>query len=430
MDDNFKFINRKMELILTVGQILLENGATTDRIIRTSQRAAALMDIPAENFHMHVMPSVLFLNISDGERTYTEFRNCPKHAINMDIVTSVSHFTRSTLKEDFSFNKFQDGLKNIVAKKKNYSAAKIILATGAACGGFCFLFGGDILAVFYTMICTMLGKALQLKILKFGINEFFVATSSAFAATLAAYFIHFLPSKTEWMPMVACALFLIPGVPLINATIDILNKFLPNGMNSIFRAIFISISMSMGIILAVQFFVAINPASLAEIENMNLKLNLLAEHNIFTFAIAAAVAAIIFSVLFNIPKKLFPTVGILGAAAVCTKFFFILEFEFSTEFATLLGSTFAGLLAIKARQITNTPMQVLIIPAVIPFVPGVLIYKCLLSCISIDYLSAGEFFEAVKLGIDATKIIFAISIGAVLPILIGMKFFDKKEQLQ
>ena len=123
MEDNFKFINRKMELILTVGQILLENGATTDRIIRNSQRAAALMDIPAENFHMHVMPSILFLNISDGTRSYTEFRNCPKHAINMDIVTAVSHFTRSALKENFSFNKFQDSLENIIAKKKNYSAA-------------------------------------------------------------------------------------------------------------------------------------------------------------------------------------------------------------------------------------------------------------------------------------------------------------------
>ena len=275
------------------------------------------------------------------------------------------------------------------------------------------------------MICTMLGKTLQLKLLKFGINEFFVITSAAFTASLAAYGMHFLPSKTEWMPMVACALFLIPGVPMINATIDILNKFSSNGMNSAFRAMFISISMSMGIVLAVRFFITINPQSLAEIENINFSLKLLAEHNIFTFAIAAAVAATGFSILFNIPKKLFPTIGILGAAAVCTKFFFILELEFSAAFATLAGSTFAGILAIKARQITNTPMQVLIIPAMIPLVPGVLIYQFLYCCIAIDYLSAEEFFQAVKLGFDATQILFAIAIGAVLPILIGMKIFDK-----
>lgn len=356
MEDVFKNINQKMELILTFGQILAENGATTDKIIRNSQRIATLFNIPEKNFHMQVMPSILFLNISDGVQSHTEFRNCTKHAINMDIVISISHFTWRALKENYSLYKVRESLENIIAKKKNYSAAQTILATGAACGGFCFLFGGDILAVFYTMICAMLGKTLQLKLLKFGINEFFVITSVAFAVSLAAYSVHFLPSKAVWIPLTACALFLIPGVPMINATIDILNKFLSNGINSAFRAIFIAISMTMGIIFALKFFNVIDPQSFAEIDSIDFTLNLLTEHNIFTFAIAAAVASISFSVLFNIPKKLFFTVGILGAAAVCTKFFLILEFEFSAGFATLLGSIFAGILAIKARQITNTPV--------------------------------------------------------------------------
>ena len=425
MEDNFKFINQKMKLILTVGQILLENGATTDRIIRNSQRVAACMNIPAENFNMQVMPSVLFLNISDGEKSYTEFRNCPKHAINMDIVTAVSRFTRNELTENISLNKIRESLENIVAKKKNYSMPQTIFATGAACGGFCFLFGGDIFAVFYTMLCAMLGKTLQLKLLKFGINEFFVTASAACAATLTAYFAHFLPSSTVWMPIIACALFLIPGVPMINATVDILNKFLSNGMNSALRAMFVSIPMAAGIVLAAEFFVAINPPAIEEINNF-FTLKLLPEHNIFTFAIAAAIASIGFSVLFNVPKKLFLAVGVLGAVAVCTKFFFILELGFAAEWGTLSGATLAGFLAIKARQLTNTPMQVLIIPAMIPLVPGVLIYRFLFACITVEYLPADEFFEAIKLGIDATQIIFAISIGAVLPILIGGKFFNRK----
>ena len=426
MEDNFKFINQKMELILTVGQILLENGATTDRIIRNSKRIAAAMDIPEKNFNMQVMPSVLFINIFDGEKVHTAFRNCTKHVINMDIVKTVTNFALNELTPNFSLNKIRDSLEKIAAKKKNYSLPQTIFATGAACGGFCFLFGGDIFAVFYTMLCAMLGKTLQLKLLKTGINVFFVITISAFTATVAAYFTHFLPSETEWRPIIACALFLIPGVPMINATVDILNKFLSNGISSALRAIFVSIPMAAGIVLAAEFFVAINPSALEEINNLDFALKLLPEHNIFTFAIAAAIASIGFSVLFNIPKKLFLTVGILGAVAVCTKFFFILELGFSAEFGTLSGATLAGFLAIKARQLTNTPMQVLIIPAMIPLIPGVLIYRFLFSCIAIEYFNADEFFEAIKLGIDATQIIFAISIGAVLPILIGGKFFERK----
>ena len=426
MEDNFKFINQKMELILTVGQILLENGATTDRIIRNSKRIAAAMDIPEKNFNMQVMPSVLFINIFDGEKVHTAFRNCTKHVINMDIVKTVTNFALNELTPNLSLNKIRESLEKIAAKKKNYSLPQTIFATGAACGGFCFLFGGDIFAVFYTMLCAMLGKTLQLKLLKTGINVFFVIAISAFTATVAAYFTHFLPSETEWRPIIACALFLIPGVPMINATVDILNKFLSNGISSALRAMFVSIPMAAGIVLAAEFFVAINPSALEEINNLDFALKLLPEHNIFTFAIAAAIASIGFSVLFNIPKKLFLTVGILGAVAVCTKFFFILELGFSAEFGTLSGATLAGFLAIKARQLTNTPMQVLIIPAMIPLIPGVLIYRFLFSCIAIEYFNADEFFEAIKLGIDATQIIFAISIGAVLPILIGGKFFERK----
>ena len=426
LEDNFKFINQKMELILTVGQILLENGATTDRIIRNSKRIAAAVNIPEKNFNMQVMPSVLFINIFDGEKVHTAFRNCTKHVINMDIVKTVTNFALNELTPNFSLNKIRESLEKIAAKKKNYSLPQTIFATGAACGGFCFLFGGDIFAVFYTMLCAMLGKTLQLKLLKTGINVFFVIAISAFTATVAAYFTHFLPSETEWRPIIACALFLIPGVPMINATVDILNKFLSNGISSALRAMVVSIPMASGIVLAAEFFVAINPSALEEINNLDFALKLLPEHNIFTFAIAAAIASIGFSVLFNIPKKLFLTVGILGAVAVCTKFFFILELGFSAEFGTLSGATLAGFLAIKARQLTNTPMQVLIIPAMIPLIPGVLIYRFLFSCIAIEYFNADEFFEAIKLGIDATQIIFAISIGAVLPILIGGKFFERK----
>ena len=273
----------------------------------------------------------------------------------------------------------------------------------------------------------MFGKTLQLKLLKTGINAFFVIAISAFTATVAAYFTHFLPSNTEWRAITACALYLIPGVPMINATVDILNKFLSNGISSALRAMFVSIPMSAGIVLAAEFFVAINPPALEEINNLDFTLKLLPEHNFLTFAIAAAVASIGFSVLFNIPKKLFLAVGILGAVAVCTKFFLILELGIAAEWGTLSGATLAGFLAIKARQLTNTPLQVLIIPAMIPLIPGVLIYRFLFSCITIDYLQANEFFEAIKLGINATQIIFAIAIGAVIPLLIGTKFFDRKE---
>ena len=46
-------IKKKMALILSVGQILAENGAATDKIISNTKRVATLMKIPEENFNIY-----------------------------------------------------------------------------------------------------------------------------------------------------------------------------------------------------------------------------------------------------------------------------------------------------------------------------------------------------------------------------------------
>ena len=51
----FAEIGQKAELILTVGQLLMENGADTPQIVRDMKRVAAYMGIPAEKFHLHIM---------------------------------------------------------------------------------------------------------------------------------------------------------------------------------------------------------------------------------------------------------------------------------------------------------------------------------------------------------------------------------------
>ena len=233
-------LKEKMEFILTVGQILAENGATTDRIIRNSKRLAAFMKIPEENFNLQVTPSAIFLNIFDGEKSNISFRNCTKHAVDLNLITSISNFTWNALKENYSPEKFQEVLNSIINRKKNYSQIQNILATGIFCGGFCFLFGGDIFAAFYAAICAALAKFFQLKFLKLGVNHFITIAIAAFVATVAAFFLELLPSATPYIPIIACALFLIPGIPIINAVTDVLNNFLLNGITKAFQSIFTS----------------------------------------------------------------------------------------------------------------------------------------------------------------------------------------------
>ena len=54
-------------------------------------------------------------------------------------------------------------------------------------------------------------------------------------------------------------------------------------------------------------------------------------------------------------------------------------------------------------------------PAVIPLVPGVMIYYTLYAIININLLSPEDLLEAIQFGINAALIILAIAIGAAAP---------------
>ena len=59
LSDTFTAIGQKAEIILSVGQLLMENGASSDRIVRVTKRVAAFMGIDEKKFHLHIMFSTL-----------------------------------------------------------------------------------------------------------------------------------------------------------------------------------------------------------------------------------------------------------------------------------------------------------------------------------------------------------------------------------
>ncbi|MBQ6976907.1 MAG: hypothetical protein IJQ16_10220, partial [Selenomonadaceae bacterium] len=50
LNETFTAVSEKAEIILSVGQLLMENGASTDRIFRITKRVAAFMGIEEEKF--------------------------------------------------------------------------------------------------------------------------------------------------------------------------------------------------------------------------------------------------------------------------------------------------------------------------------------------------------------------------------------------
>ena len=422
--DAFAEIGRKAELILTVGQLLMENGADTTQIVRDMKRVAAFMGIDEAKFHLHIMFTTLMLNISDEHHSHTSFRKCPKHGVNMKTISAVSRLTWRALREHYTLDEFKSEL-DAVAKRPRYPQWLTILAAGSGCGSFCTLFGCDFNAAIYTAISAMVGKIVQMQCAeRFGINPYMSMMIAAFSAVSVADLMHFLPTSTPWHPMIAASLFLVPGVPIINAFSDMLNTYLISGTARILHTLIIVGASAFGIVFAIGMS-TFNPFE---------GLPTVSESNYLLFALAAATGAASFAIFFNVPKRLLIAAAIGGAICVCTRNFFIFELGMTSAVGTLAGATLVSVLAVKAIHWLHSPSLVLVVPAVIPLVPGVLIYYTLFAIINVGQLSPEDFLEAVQFGVNATLIILAIAIGAAAPAIFANRSLsrmskDKQEKL-
>lgn len=422
LSKTFAEIGRKRELLLTTGKILMESGADTNRIVRDMTRAAAFMGIPREKFHLHITYTTIMLNISDEDHSYTSFRKCLTHVVNLWKISALSKLTWRALSEHYTLEEYEESLERIKNQPRGYSTAFTIFATGLACGGFCKLFGCDWIAFFYTAIATMFGSFCQRRLIAWGVNPFASMTFGAFISTCFAYLSMaqtILPqSTTPYHPLIACALYIVPGVPLLNAVNDLTNIFLIAGIARAVHTILIIGGMTFGIVFAI---------GMLHVDTFT-KLSMSPLDDYMIFAISAAIAAMGFSVIFNLPRRLMFAAGIGGAISICIRNFCIFEMGFSSAAGSFLAAAIVSLIALKAIHWLHTPTHVLTVPSVIPMIPGVLIYRLLFSIIHIHNLDAEEFLFALQNGVDAIMIILGIAIGASIPSIFANKFIDRRKQ--
>lgn len=420
LQHTYSQIGRKMHLLLRTGQLLMESGADTNRIVRDLKRTAAYMGIPEEKINMHVMYTTLMLNVSDGDHSYTKFRKCQHHGVNMTIISALSKLTWRALENSYTLGQYETELNRVECLKRHYSPALTMTAAGIACGSFSLLFGGDMIAFFCTAISATFAFWLRHLCNSWKINPYASVAIAAFTATVLAYLTQFFAnSATPWHPMIACALFIVPGIPLINAVDDMLHNYIVAGMTRAMNTLLIGGSMTFGIILAIR---------LCQVDDFT-SLNFVPDSLYLLHPIAAAIAAVGFSILFNVPPRLLIGTAIGGVIAVCLRNYLSLEFGVSQTASSFIGATVVSLIALKAVHWFHTPVHVLTIPSVIPLIPGVLLYRLLFAVININELNSTELLSAMQNGVTAILIIVSISVAAALPNLFARRLLERSKQI-
>ena len=418
-------LQRKLDLLLRTGKLLMEGGADTNRIERNMKRVAAFMGIPEEKLHIDIRWTMIMVNVSDERHSFSKFQKCERHGINMTTISQISQLSWHAIEQDYSLDKYEEELEKIACLPRNYTPYIVAIGAGFACGGFCKLFGCDWIAFLFASICAFTGFRVRARCIEFGINVYMSIAIAAFVSTCVAYASSFSGlSGTPYHPLLACALFIVPGVPLINFVDDMIDNHLLTGITRAANTVMIVAAMTFGIAFAMRVLVMNDVA----IDHKFSELSVVPHEPYYVYAIAAAIAAVGFSMIFNIQQRLLWVVAVGGIIAVCIRNFISFELGYGPVIGSFMGSFVVSLIAVKAVHWLHVPNHVLTIPSVIPMIPGVLMYRSLLAFINLHGV-VGEVTNAFFNGINSALIILCISLGVAVPNIFARRYIAKDRQL-
>ena len=182
-------------------------------------------------------------------------------------------------------------------------------------------------------------------------------------------------------------------------------------------------------VLAMAFGIAF-AIKVCGIDNFAKTLTMTPHHEYWEYAIAAAVSAMGFSTIFNIPRRLLPVVAVGGIIAVCVRNFINLGpsngnlgLDMGLTIGSLAGATAVSIAVIKARHWFHVPHQCITIPSVIPMIPGVLMYRALFAFIEMHGV-VGEVTVGMNNAIKASLAIICIALGVAVPNLFFRRFIE------
>jgi len=244
-------INDFTRFIAAYATCLLGSGVHTSRVIRNSNRIANSMGL---NVRMTTFQKTIVLTVANESETLiqTQVMEIPGMPISFEYNAELSSLSWEAYDKPMSLDRLWQRFEAIKAKPK-MKAGLVVLLVGLANASFCRLFGGDIGAVLVVFLSTMLGFYVRLLLQKHHVNHFFVFTAAAFVASLGASST-LLFDATADIAIGTSILFLIPGVPLINGVIDILEGHTLTGGSRLIQAFLLISCIAIGLAFSLFLF--------------------------------------------------------------------------------------------------------------------------------------------------------------------------------
>ncbi|MBP1676836.1 MAG: hypothetical protein H6Q20_1395 [Bacteroidetes bacterium] len=217
--------NEIADFILDTGAFLMASGAHSGRVWRNCKRIAGRY-----GYHLNINPTFTGILVSvwdknDDSNAVTRYKTSPQNLVHLEVLTLISHLSWRIADGITSFADARVELEGI-KKQKHYPFWFVAFMVGVSCACLCVLAGGNVVDAGITFLAAMVGSLVKYYITRKNFNQFLAVIVASCATTMIAGADTILGiGKLPEITLATSVLYLIPGVPLINSVIDLLEGY-------------------------------------------------------------------------------------------------------------------------------------------------------------------------------------------------------------
>jgi uncharacterized membrane protein YjjP (DUF1212 family) len=398
-------VHLTMDLCLRIGEMLLSSGAGAADVTATMRSVADHLGLRQAEIDVTFTALSMSHQRSVDDVPTLMMRHVQQRDIDYEDLTAVDHLVRDVLTDQADLYLARSRMATIVSLGHAFPRWAVTVAwmVMAASVGV-FLGGGPVVSLVAAVAAALIDRV-QIVLARRRLPFFYLQVAGGAIATLLAAGVAASPIEVDpSLVVTANIIMLLAGIGLMGAVQDALTGFYLTSSARLIEAMMATAGIIAGVALGISV------ADTLGFELGQLVPGKVQASDLPAVLLGAAVCAAAFSVASYAPRRAVLPIALITAVAAGISQA-ITAAGFGRAAAAGAAAFFIGLVAYAVAGRVRVPPLVVAVPAIVPFLPGLSIYR------GLTFLADGGFF--VSQGILALMTAISVAIALASGVILG-----------